>query len=58
MYLCRKLLEDSLEEIGDKFGGRDHSTVMNGCDKVCKLLETDKDRAAEIKSIEKRIVGN
>ncbi len=58
MYLCRKLLEDSLEEIGDKFGGRDHSTVMNGCDKICKILETDKERAAEIKSIEKRIIGN
>lgn len=58
MYLCRKLLEDSLEEIGEKFGGRDHSTVMNGCDKVCKLIETNEERAAEIKSIEKRIVGN
>lgn len=58
MYLCRKLLEDSLEEIGEKFGGRDHSTVMNGCDKVCKLIETNEERAAEIKSIEKRIIGN
>lgn len=58
MYLCRKLLDDSLEDIGEKFGGRDHSTVMNGCDKVCKLLETNEERAAEIKSIEKRIVGN
>ncbi|MDO4299942.1 MAG: chromosomal replication initiator protein DnaA [Clostridia bacterium] len=58
MYLCRKLLEDSLEEIGEKFGGRDHSTVMNGCDKVCKLMESNDERVAEIKSIEKRIVGN
>ena len=58
MYLCRKLLDNSLEEIGGKFGGRDHSTVMNGCDRVCKLLETDTDRAAEVKNIEKRIVGN
>lgn len=58
MYLCRKLLEDSLEEIGEKFGGRDHSTVMNGCDKVCKLIETNEEKAAEIKSIEKRIIGN
>lgn len=58
MYLCRKLLEDSLEEIGEKFGGRDHSTVMNGCDKVCKLIETNEEKASEIKSIEKRIIGN
>ena len=58
IYLCRKLLEDSLEEIGEKFGGRDHSTVMNGCDKVCKLIETNEEKAAEIKSIEKRIIGN
>lgn len=58
MYLCRKLLEDSLEEIGEKFGGRDHSTVMNGCDKICQLIENNEEKAVEIKTIEKRIVGN
>lgn len=57
MYLCRKLLDDSLEEIGAKFGGRDHSTVMNGCDKVCSLLETDNQYSVDVLAIEKRING-
>ncbi len=57
MYLCRKLLEDSLEVIGDKFGGRDHSTVMNGCDKISRLIEKNDEKAAEISALEKRITG-
>ncbi len=57
MYLCRKFLDDSLEEIGSKFGGRDHSTVMNGCDKVCALLENDNAYAIDVAAIEKRING-
>lgn len=57
MYLCRKLLDDSLEEIGAKFGGRDHSTVMNGCDKVCALIENDNQYSIDVAAIEKRISG-
>lgn len=57
MYLCRKFINESLEQIGEKFGGRDHSTVMNGCDNVCKLIEEDPERATEIKQLEKRIIG-
>lgn len=57
MYLCRKFLDNSLEEIGSKFGGRDHSTVMNGCDKVCALLENDDKFAIDVAAIEKRING-
>lgn len=34
MFLCRVLLPWSLEEIGAYFGGRDHSTVLHGVDKV------------------------
>lgn len=57
MYLCRKLLDDSLEIIGQKFGGRDHSTVMNGCDKVCEIIEKNQEYADDIVAIEKRING-
>lgn len=57
MYLCRKLLDDSLEEIGSKFGGRDHSTVMNGCDKVCAILDSNNQYAIDVIAIEKRIMG-
>jgi chromosomal replication initiator protein len=34
MYLCRKLTDLPLIEIGQAFGGRDHTTVMHACDKV------------------------
>jgi len=33
MYLTRRLTEESLEQIGHYFGGRDHTTVLHGCRK-------------------------
>lgn len=41
MYLCRSLLDVPFIKIGEEFGGRDHSTVINACEKVEKLLKTD-----------------
>lgn len=41
MYLCRSLLDVPFIKIGDEFGGRDHSTVINACEKVEKLLKND-----------------
>lgn len=41
MFLCRELTEVSLREIGDAFGGRDHSTILYACAKVTRLEETD-----------------
>jgi chromosomal replication initiator protein len=42
MFLCKELTQYSLPEIGRKFGGRDHTTVMHGDRKIRELLETDK----------------
>ena len=41
MYRCRNLLDVPFIKIGDEFGGRDHSTVINACEKVEKLLKND-----------------
>lgn len=34
MYLCRELLQLSTTNIGEEYGGRDHTTVMHACEKV------------------------
>ncbi len=39
IYLCRKHTNSSLNEIGSKFGGKDHSTVLHSINKVTKLIE-------------------
>lgn len=39
MALCKELTKHSLPEIGDAFGGRDHTTVMHACRKVVQLRE-------------------
>lgn len=39
MYLARKLTDYSLPEIGEHFGGRDHTTVIHACDKIGSELK-------------------
>lgn len=41
MALAKELTNHSLPEIGDAFGGRDHTTVLHACRKIAELLETD-----------------
>ena len=41
MYLCKELTDLSTTEIGEKIGGRDHSTVIHGCAKIEELINTD-----------------
>ena len=46
MALCKELTNHSLPEIGDAFGGRDHTTVLHACRKIEELREADQ-RMAE-----------
>lgn len=46
MALAKELTNHSLPEIGEAFGGRDHTTVLHACRKVAELKETD-NRIAE-----------
>jgi chromosomal replication initiator protein len=41
MYLLREETHQSLPQIGQTLGGRDHTTVMYACDKVASLIEND-----------------
>lgn len=41
MALSKELTTHSLPEIGDEFGGRDHTTVLHACRKIKELKETD-----------------
>jgi len=42
MALSKELTNHSLPEIGDAFGGRDHTTVLHGCRRIQSLREADK----------------
>ncbi|MES2663054.1 MAG: chromosomal replication initiator protein DnaA [Pseudomonadota bacterium] len=43
MALAKELTNHSLPEIGDAFGGRDHTTVLHACRKISELVNTDAD---------------
>ena len=51
MCLSRELTSHSLPEIGDRFGGRDHTTVLHACKKVARLREDDPDIAEDYKNL-------
>ncbi len=55
MYLCRQLTDISFKEIGGALGGRDHTTVMHGCDKITDDLKTDTSLVNIIEVIKKKI---
>ena len=41
IYLCRTMLNMTFEDIGLEFGNRDHSTIMNACIKIEKLMNEE-----------------
>lgn len=43
MALAKELTNHSLPEIGDAFGGRDHTTVLHACRNIAELRQTDAD---------------
>lgn len=43
MYLARELTDASLPKIGDRIGGRDHTTVLHAVEKITKLMREDRD---------------
>ncbi len=51
MALAKELTNHSLPEIGDHFGGRDHTTVIHACRKVKELIQEDNDFAEDYKNL-------
>lgn len=51
MYLSKDLTNHSLPEIGDSFGGRDHTTVLHACRKIKELMSSDADIAEDVKNL-------
>ena len=51
MALAKELTNHSLPEIGEAFGGRDHTTVLHACRKVAELKETDSRIAEDYRNL-------
>ena len=57
MYLCRKLTDLSLPKIGEKFGGRDHTTIIHGFEKISRELQSDIELAQILNELESKITS-
>jgi chromosomal replication initiator protein len=55
MYLAKELTQKSLPEIGDLFGGRDHTTVLHAIRKIQNLRQQNADLNREIHILEQQI---
>ncbi len=55
MYLCKNLTSRSLPEIGRRFGGRDHTTVMHGVRRIEELKVTDGQIAEDVEMLRRAL---
>ena len=57
MALSKELTQQSLPEIGEAFGGRDHTTVLHACRKTQELRETDQEFARDYAQLQQILLG-
>ncbi|MDT2074472.1 MAG: chromosomal replication initiator protein DnaA [Planktomarina sp.] len=57
MYLCKKLTSRSLPEIGRRFGGRDHTTVMHGVRRIDDLRNQDSQMSDDLDMLRRSLEG-
>jgi chromosomal replication initiator protein len=55
MYIAREITEYSTTEIGQAFGGRDHTTAMHSCQKIEERIRSDPTLEATIESLKRQI---
>jgi len=58
MYLCRNIINTPLKAVGALLGGRDHTTVIHGSDKIIKELKTSESTRNTIEILKKKINPN
>lgn len=51
MYIAREMLQASYSDIGEAFGGRDHTTVMYACSKIEEEIQTDQNLEYDIDNL-------
>jgi len=57
MYLAKELTPNSLPEIGRRFGGRDHTSVLYGVRKIARLIKTDPNIAEAVRTLREQFDG-
>jgi chromosomal replication initiator protein len=57
MYLARELTDESLPVIGERFGGRNHSTVLHAHRRIAAHLERDQNVVDRVDQLKRRLRG-
>jgi len=57
MYLAKQMTHRSLPEIGRRFGGRDHTTIMHGVRKIEELMATDSQLSDDLQLLRRLLQG-
>lgn len=55
MYMIRHELHEAYELIGERFGGKNHTTVMHACEKIAEALQEDKKFFKDMQAIKKNL---
>lgn len=58
MYLIREETGTSLPQIGNRLGGRDHTTVRYGCERIAELIDEDADLHRQVITLRQHLYNN
>ena len=57
MYLCKQLTTRSYPDIGRRFGGRDHTTVLHGVRRIEEMMPADDQIARDVETLTRKLRG-
>lgn len=57
MYLAKVITTRSFPEIGRRFGGRDHTTILHACQKIERMMAESESFAAEVNALRAKLEG-